>query len=320
MPQEVKISVIIPVYNVENYLAECLDSVVAQNLDNYEILCIDDGSEDSSGKILDDYANRYPHVQAFHTVNRGLGAARNYGLKRAHGQYVLFVDSDDYIQNNSLRYLYEQASSLDLDILHFDGDIIYEDANLEQQFGKLKSRYALSRSREYSDVTDGQKMYCDMQKGGDHREVSWLQLLRRDFLERNNLLFPEGMLHEDIIFDFACLALAQRVSHRKRNVYMYRIRNSSIITSPISEKTVYSKFRCYLEYSLLAAKLPLRDETAKYAMRMLRGLQRGVKSCYKESGLNIDDCSQYFTPASRAMFKYMIYNPLQSILAQCFLR
>ena len=320
MPQEVKISVIIPVYNVENYLAECLDSVVAQNLDNYEILCIDDGSEDSSGKILDDYANRYPHVQAFHTVNRGLGAARNYGLKRTRGEYVLFVDSDDFIQNNSLRYLYEQASSLDLDILHYDGNIIYEDANLEQQFGKLKSRYALSRSREYSEVTDGQEMYCAMQQNGDHREVSWLQLIRRDFLERNNLLFPEGILNEDIIFDFACLAFAQRVSHRKKKVYTYRIRNSSIVTSPISEKTVYSKFRCYLEYSLLAAKLPLRDETAKYAMKMLRGLGRGVKSCYKESGLNIDDCSQYFTPASRAMFKYMVHNPIQSILAQLFLR
>ena len=320
MLSETKISVIIPVYNVECYLAECLDSVIAQDFDHYEILCVDDGSTDSSGKILDEYANRCPQVHAFHTVNRGLGAARNFGLKRARGEYVLFVDSDDYLQKNILRYLYEQASAFDLDILHFDGDIIYEDAGLEQRFGKLKARYALSRSREYGEITDGQKLYCNMKQNGDHREVSWLQLLRRDFLEENNLLFPEGILNEDIIFDFACLGLAKRVSHRRKNVYVYRIRNNSIITSPISEKTLYSKLRCYLEYALLAAKLSLRDETSKHAMSMLRGLGRGIKSAYKESHLNIDDCTQYFTPASRALFKYIINNPLQSILAQLFLR
>ena len=100
------ISLIIPVYNVEKYLAKCMESVLAQTYDNFEAILVDDGSTDSSGKMCDEYAKKDTRVLVFHKENGGLSDARNYGVERAHGELVAFLDSDDFVSNDYLFHLY----------------------------------------------------------------------------------------------------------------------------------------------------------------------------------------------------------------------
>ncbi|MBQ7026222.1 MAG: glycosyltransferase, partial [Peptococcaceae bacterium] len=104
---ELLLSIVIPVYNLENYIGRCLDSLMKQNIDpaSYEVICINDGSKDGTYEILEDYKSRYPNIKVFHTENRGVVLARSAGLEKATGRYVWFVDGDDWIEANCLKYL-----------------------------------------------------------------------------------------------------------------------------------------------------------------------------------------------------------------------
>ena len=101
-----KISIVVPVYNVEKYLDRCIKSLLNQSIEEYEILLIDDGSKDNSGKMCDEYQRRDSRIKVFHKENEGLGLTRNYGMNQAAGEYILFVDSDDYIAQECLKDLY----------------------------------------------------------------------------------------------------------------------------------------------------------------------------------------------------------------------
>ncbi|HBK60182.1 MAG TPA: glycosyltransferase family 2 protein, partial [Firmicutes bacterium] len=111
-----KVSVIVPMYNVERYVRQCVDSLLAQTLDDIEIILVDDGSPDSCGKIADEYAVRYGNVKSVHRENGGLGPARNTGIENASGEYVGFIDSDDWVSPAMFRLLYEAAKQNDADI------------------------------------------------------------------------------------------------------------------------------------------------------------------------------------------------------------
>ena len=114
----VKVSVILPVYNVSEYLRQCMDSIVGQTLKDIEIICVDDGSTDSAPQIIDEYAKKYPNkVKAFHKTNGGEFTTRNYGLERATGEYVTFVDTDDYVEKTWAEKLYNVAKENDADML-----------------------------------------------------------------------------------------------------------------------------------------------------------------------------------------------------------
>ena len=102
MDSDILISIIVPVYNVEKYLERCIKTLVTQDINNYEILLVDDGSKDNSAKLCDMYSDKYQNIRVFHKKNEGLGLTRNYGMEKAIGKYIIFVDSDDYIKQNSL--------------------------------------------------------------------------------------------------------------------------------------------------------------------------------------------------------------------------
>ena len=123
-----KLSVIVTVYNREKYLARCLDSILCQDLDEYEIIVIDDGSSDGSWPMIENYRERYPEkIQAFHQANAGVSRARNAGLSRAQGEYIAFVDSDDWLKENCFGTIYREAKSHACDILLFDEENVYAD-------------------------------------------------------------------------------------------------------------------------------------------------------------------------------------------------
>ncbi len=145
-----KISVIIPVYNVENYLRECVDSVLNQTFSDYEIILVDDGSTDISGKICDKYAVKDDRVNVIHKKNGGLSNARNVGLKKAVGEYIYFLDSDDYIKTDALEKLYNTAISEKADVVFFDGDVFFTDCKPFEVMGYERGRkYELDNGKNF---------------------------------------------------------------------------------------------------------------------------------------------------------------------------
>lgn len=120
------LSVIVPVYNVERYLAECLTSIVEQDFDDFEVVCVNDGSTDGSAVILNQFANKYPKVNVINQENRGLSGARNTGMRFVKGDWIWFVDSDDYIKEGAIKSLYNMATQ-NVDIVSFNVELVFED-------------------------------------------------------------------------------------------------------------------------------------------------------------------------------------------------
>ena len=125
------VSVIVPIYNVEKYLAECVDSILGQTFQDMEIILVDDGSLDASGQMADDYAARDKRVKVIHKENGGQSSARNAGMKIARGEYIYFCDSDDYISLDAIEILYETATKNDLDMVLFNGDSFVDKSDAE---------------------------------------------------------------------------------------------------------------------------------------------------------------------------------------------
>ena len=217
-----RFSVIIPVYNVEPYLRQCLDSVLAQDYADWEAICVDDGSTDRSGSILDEYAVRDSRLRVLTQLNRGLSAARNAGMDAAKGDYVLFLDSDDWLESHSLSTLADHLDGQP-DMLCFNG----------QRFDESTGTLLQPDSMTATDYPSG--MYYYNANALLPRNFPFvcvvLRCYRRQLLTDNNLRFREGILHEDNHFTpRACLA-ASAVRVIPDVLYNYRVRPGSIMTT-----------------------------------------------------------------------------------------
>lgn len=214
-------SIIIPVYNVEKYLAACLDSVLAQSFDDFEAVCVNDGATDNSAAILEHYKENDNRIKVITQSNAGLSAARNTGLNVASGEYVLFLDSDDWIEPNTLQILSENLNGEDL--LCFNGRRYIEGRNQYEESDNLQCEEGMT----------GWDYYC--RHALEHRNFAFvcvvLRCYRRQYLVDNNLWFKEGIYHEDNLFTpYACY-YAQKVKVISDVLYDYRVRESSIMTT-----------------------------------------------------------------------------------------
>ena len=201
------ISVIVPVYNVENYLAQCLDSVLAQTYKDLEILLIDDGSTDRSGSICDAYQAKDERIRAFHTANRGLSAARNVGLNCAQGEYVAFVDSDDWIEPEMIETLYQKAVVSGADVV---------ECSYMKEYRSGFIRYEMRFDEENA---------LNGLLSGKISNIVWNKLWKSDCF--TNIRFPEGMLFEDTATTYRVLVNASVIGIPDC-LYHYRFRDSSI--------------------------------------------------------------------------------------------
>ncbi len=181
--KEYKLSVIIPVYNTEKYLKQCIDSLLQQTLDQIEIILIDDGSIDKSGEICDEYASIYSSIKVIHQKNAGQSAARNIGIQKALGKYLMFVDSDDYIIKDACSTLYNKAEKNDVDIVWAD---MLNDVNFKKRLAVCQEK--IFTCQEYLKI-------CILE--GIYDIVPWLKIIRREFFIANNLFFYEGCFYED---------------------------------------------------------------------------------------------------------------------------
>ncbi len=221
-----KISVIVPVYNVEKYLSDCLDSILNQTFADIEVICVNDGSTDSSRKILTEYEQKDKRIKIIDKENGGLSSARNAGMKVATGDFISFVDSDDWIDKTMLEKLYNNITSLNTDIA-ICGVHQYDETN--QKYIDDEKYFSLgyfdnsfdNRVFSYEDTTSFIMDVCVM---------AWNKLYRRSFLKMCNASFPDGLIFEDGPFFFSIYFKTQKVSIVRDLLYYYRInRPGSIV-------------------------------------------------------------------------------------------
>lgn len=253
MKNGVTVSVVIPVYNVEKYLKECIDSVLRQTYSSYEIILIDDGSTDSSGSICDEYVSKDDRISVVHKANGGLSSARNAGLEKASGKYVYFLDSDDYITENALEKLVEAAEKDKSDVVFFDAHSFADDGD---QF-KVSQNYI----RKNSYKTDkGAVVFSEMQKNDEFHSAVPLLFLKKDLLKRNGIFFKDSIYYEDMLFTYQVFCCAEVVSQYKESLYYRRYRSESIMTSKKNEKHFTSFVRVYEEVRSFSENLDIIDE------------------------------------------------------------
>lgn len=293
----VKVSVIIPVFNVEKYLEECLESILAQSMKEIEIICVNDGSIDNSLNILRKYEAEYPQIKVLDQLNGGQSAARNRALSCASGEYVYFMDSDDLLTSRALEELYQVSSEKQLDILYFSGTSFFEDKELAKKHKGFVNNYY--RKGDYTEVRDGQKMLVTLIDNGDYFVSPCLQLIRRAFLDQNNLRFYEGIIHEDNCFSFQALLLAEKV-FCVNDIYFYRrVRGASVMTHEETSQNLRGYFRCLMEQMRFAGGLGIQDvdvnEKIDYILMLLnKHVQRiynGLSNQQRE--LFLRTCSMY---------------------------
>lgn len=244
-----KLSLILPVYNVEQYLKRCLDSCLEQNLpqNEYEIIIVNDGSPDHSIDIANSYAEKYKCIKIITQKNGGLSSARNTGLKHAVGDYVWFIDSDDYIKKNCISGIYHEISNLNLDVLWIkwrnENELNKEIPLYDSTFTHID--YNIYEGLDFMDEVMGIYYFA------------WSFVFSRAFLMKHELLFQEGLYYEDSEFAYRALPLISRIKLYDKVCYTYKIRQGSIAQT-FSKKKINDLL--YIANKAIAANKIYRDK------------------------------------------------------------
>ena len=264
-----QLSIIVPVYNAERWLRRGVDSLLNQDLprEDYEIILVDDGSTDDSPRICDEYLAAHPGlVRVIHQPNSGVSMARNAALDAAVGDYVMFVDADDYIEPNCLKEVDEKARCGDAGILFYRHRVITEQS--ERIVDSVPSGITAE------DISTGE---CYMLNGGNTGSI-WRGLSRRDVIEKLGLRFYPNITHEDVLFNYQILPFVERIAFSDVLVYNYVYEGESLTRTKSVEKikyNIYNDFVVAAEINKYAAKLQsleLQEFYTRHANSMLVSL------------------------------------------------
>ena len=241
-----KVSIIVPVYNVEKYIEKCLQTLINQTLKDIEIIVVNDGSTDNSKNIINEYASNFPSlIKCYDKENGGLSDARNYGMQFASGDYIAFLDSDDYVELDMYEKMYKKAIEENSDMVECDFIWEYPDKKVIDKgivYGNKKDMITYARV------------------------VAWNKLIRRELIEKANVMYPKGLRYEDIEFFYKMVPYYNKVSFIKEPLVHYIQRESSIsnvqnertkeifdvLDNSISyykEKNLYDEYKVELEYT-----------------------------------------------------------------------
>lgn len=223
-----KVSIVMPVYNVEKYLRECLESITSQTLKDFEVICINDGSTDNSLAILQEYANKDPRFKIISQQNQGQGVARNKGVDLITGEYIQFIDPDDWVETNMLETLYNFASKHSSNVVKFNYSIYNDYSGKLKRYDFVKQikedfNYDLNQKTNYSwrELKNG----C-LTKLGLH---VWSYFYNADFIKRNNIRFAPNKHGEDHLFADGAILFADKVDFFNEYLYFYRNRIGSAV-------------------------------------------------------------------------------------------
>lgn len=311
-----KVSVIIPVYNVEAYLDECLNSVLKQTLREIEVICIDDGSTDGSSEILRRFSQQDSRLKYQTQKNSGQGVARNVGVSLSNGEYLYFMDSDDVLESEALQRCYEVAQWSVLDLVLFEGSSFFETPELEIQHGNYKTLY--QRKGVYPEIYDGQALYCLLAGNWDFIISPAMRFYRRDLLIDNGIRFPENIKLEDNFFAFQSLVCAKRVKVLPDALYRRRVRENSTMT----DQNDYSKYVGYHTTACMAMKYigthELKELTIRAAALHICQWLKSANDYY----VKLPDERKEFskTDPNVPILEYSLLEPLLNLNKSDFLR
>lgn len=314
-----KVSVIVPVYNVEKYIKKCLDSLVNQTLEDIEIIVVNDGSKDSSIDIVKEYAKKHNNIKLYEKENGGLSDARNYGLQFATGKYIAFLDSDDYVDANLYKKMYEKAKKEDSDMV---------ECNFYWVYGK----------RNKKDI--GEKYRDKKQMFEKARVVAWNKLYKKEILNKADVKFPKGLRYEDVEFFYKIIPYLEKVSFIKEPLIYYVQREQSIANTQnektkdiftvldnviryYKENNLYEEYKEVIEYTysrlLLCSsfkrmcKIKDKETRKKLLNDTWINLNKNFPS-WKENKIlntNLDNKKRYMLSVNR--FTYRIYSRLYRV-------
>lgn len=237
-----KVSVIVPVYNNEEFLETCLNSIICQTLKDIEILCIDDGSTDNSLDILNKFKNMDNRIRLFSQENSGAGVARNVGIENSKGEYIIFVDGDDWIEDSLCHSLYNQSKNLDSDMILFNA-IEHKPNN---EYSKRTYFPNDSFKKDINSFTFNYKFRKNLVLNGMF--VIWSKFYKSSFLKRNNILFENHMIFNDVQFHIKTMLYAKRIGYCPKSFYNYNRLNSTSLQNSVSKtKKTFILFKLFHE-------------------------------------------------------------------------
>lgn len=235
----IKTSIIIPIYNGEEYLEKCVESVLAQTQREIEIILVDDGSTDSSANLIGSYERRFPFIKAIYQQNQKLGAARNAGVLVAQGKYIYFLDADDYIESTLLERCYSEAENKALDYVMFDAEVfaIGEDNEIDAMKREIydRSQYDISNK-----IFSGKQFWRDYYDKGGVYTNAYLMYFNKEFFVKNDLFFEPGIFYEDNDWVLRVFQCADKISYLPDKFYFRRIHEGSIMTVRYTDVHLYS--------------------------------------------------------------------------------
>ena len=266
-----KISVIVPVYNVEQYLERCVESIINQTYKNLEIILVDDGSTDNSGKLCDELAKKDGRIKVIHKENGGLSEARNTGISHAKGEYVYFPDSDDWIEPDTFIALAEALESLEFDIISFNREFVKGEED------------PIVSDPLVTQVFEGKDAFVQMLKHSYITGFANDKIYKKSLFVDNNISFPKGKYYEDLGTNYKLFLSAENVFATNQKYYHYLIDNPDSITQSWNEQKFSDMFEFYKDifYSDFVRSRLNQEELQISQLYYVNGLIHILASLYK---------------------------------------
>ena len=264
-----RLSIIIPCYNMELYLKECVDSLLDQQMTKteYEIIIVNDESKDATLKIAQDYSLKHSNIHVIDKKNAGVGAARNSGYDLAQGEYIYFLDPDDYVAQNTLPLILGLCENNDLDILTFTSkSVVSKPYPYSKNIDSFNEEATL-------EIKDGITYIADKK----HKNEIWWYLIKREFIKNTGIRFIEGKWMEDAILTAELFCQAKRMAHTNLDVHRYRILPTSAMRNKSPEhynKVIYDNANAAHVFDKLIATVPKEHENAQACIKRLKTRQQ----------------------------------------------
>ena len=305
---KVSISIIIPCYNVELYLKECLDSIINQSFTDFEAICINDGSTDSTLSILKEYELKDHRIKVFTQSNKGLSATRNEALNKAAGKYVCFVDSDDKLLPGALEKMFSISESKNLDLLRFENKIQYDDE-------KFKNRCRKQVPLDTYEVMDGKELFLKLLNNNDMPVYAWKFFLKLENLKKDGFKFPVGLIYEDTFSCPVFYFISKRAYIIRDLLYCYRRRIGSITENHDKKQFIQSKFLALIKLSKYPEKYGLTLTQTKQFNEFILERRKVLFNFLMENELYLDYLWDYVqqsgTYEAVHWYSLIIQDPLQ---------
>lgn len=275
------VSVVVPIYKVEQYLRRCIDSLINQTYSNYEVILVDDGSPDKCGDICEEYATLHEKIRCFHKENGGLSDARNYGVTHARGEYIIFVDSDDYVSKDHIEYLVGLLYEYDAD-LAIAGFLPVKENTEFSEIESLKNNFAEERVCMTTEEAMIRMLYV---KG--YGVSAWSKIYPKELVLKYP--YPRGRIYEDLATTYKIIGECKKVAYGGNPIYFYLQRSDSIMHQKIDEKHLagFTAANEQLQYMEKNYPNAINAAHCRYARKVFEFMPRVVYSQYKKENQKI---------------------------------